>query len=80
MLAERVKEWNKESLERGVQQGMQKGMQKGTTQVLVLQLEKKFGELSPESLQRLNDANEEQVMEWSENILSAQTLGDVFGH
>ena len=76
MLAERVKEWNKESLERGVQQGMQKG----ATQVLIRLLEKKFGELSSESLQRLNDANEEQILEWSENILSAQTLGDVFGH
>ena len=62
------------------QKGRQKGRQKGATQVLVRQLEKKFGELSSESLQRLNDANEEQILEWSENILSARTLGDVFGH
>jgi len=92
MLAERVKEWNKESLEKGMQKGIQKGMQKGmekgiqkgmqkgAVQLLLRQLEKKFGTIPNKFILQLQQANEEQVLLWSENILSAQTLGDVFGH
>ena len=43
MLAERVKEWTQEWKEEGMQQGMQQGAKK----VLVHQLNKKFGAISP---------------------------------
>ncbi len=83
MLAERVKEWNRESMERGMergmQRGMQKGMQKGALQLLTRQLEKKFGDLPQELVLQLNQADEEQVLQWSERILTADTLGDIFG-
>ncbi|HFQ80990.1 MAG TPA: DUF4351 domain-containing protein, partial [Desulfobacterales bacterium] len=71
-----VKEWNKESMERGLRQGMQKG----ATQLLIRMLEKKFGALPQEFVLRLEQADEEQIIGWSERILSAHTLGDVFGH
>jgi predicted transposase/invertase (TIGR01784 family) len=84
MLAERVQEWNRESLEKGMQKGMQKGEQKGikkgAAQLLIRLLEKKFGTL-PESYHlRLQQADEKQIIAWSERFLSARTLGDVFGH
>ena len=41
MIAERVKEWNRESMERGIQ----KGMQKGAVQLLTCQLENKLPEI-----------------------------------
>jgi hypothetical protein len=80
MLAERVKEWNKESLERGLQKGRQEGRQEGAYQLLKRQLETKFGELPPPTLDVLQQADEEQILLWSERILSADTLGDIFGH
>jgi flagellar biosynthesis/type III secretory pathway protein FliH len=80
MLAERVKEWNRESMERGVQKGIQKGIQKGAVEVLARQLEKKFGKLAPDFFEQLHSANEKQIIDWSERILFADTLGDVFGN
>jgi hypothetical protein len=88
MLAERVKEWTKEwkeeglqaGLQQGMQQGMQKGVQKGTAQVLLRHLNKKFGPLSQEIEEKLALASNEQLLQWSEQILTAESLGEVFGH
>lgn len=80
MLADRVKEWNKESMERGMQQGMQKGMQQGTRQVLLRLLEKRFTPLPPDIKMKLDHASEQQLLQWSEHILTAKNLGDIFGH
>ncbi len=80
MLAERVKEWNRESLEKGIQKGIQNGMRKGAVQLLLRQLENKFGDIPNKFLQQLHHADEEQILRWSESILTAQTLGDIFGH
>ena len=76
MLAERVKNWNRESEERG----LKRGMQKGALQLLMRQLEKKFGGLSPDLVNKLEQSDETQILLWSENILTADTLGKVFGH
>ena len=76
MLAERVKEWNRESLERG----MQKGMQKGALQLLTRQIETKFGPLSPDFITRMEQADDEQILLWSERILTADKLSDIFGN
>ena len=43
-------------------------------------LEKKFGVISPDLLTKLEQADEKQILLWSENILTADTLGAVFGH
>ncbi len=76
MLAERVKEWNKESLERG----FQKGIQKGKVEALTNLLELKFGQLPKAVTDKCKGANEEQLRQWSAHILTAKTLGDVFGN
>ena len=76
MLAERVKDWNRESEERG----LKRGMQKGALQLWMRQLEKKFGALSPDLDNKLEQSDETQILLWSENILTADTLGEVFGH
>ncbi len=84
MLAERVKEWNQESLERGIQKGiqkgMQKGMQKGALQLLTRLIETKFGPLSPNFITRMEQADDEQILRWSERILTADKLSDIFGN
>ena len=76
MLAERVKEWTREWKE----EGMQKGMQKGTSQVLYRQLTAKFGSVSSDIEDKLNTADHEQLLLWSERILTANSPGDIFGH
>ena len=80
MLAERVKEWNKESMQRGIQKGMQKGMQKGALNLLSRLLETKFGPIGPEVMKRLEQADEQQLLNWSERILTAGNLSDIFGN
>ena len=80
MLSERVKEWNRESMQRGMQKGIQKGMQKGARNLLIRQLEIKFGPIAPELMTRLEQADDRQLLNWSERILSAKKLSDIFGN
>ena len=76
MLANRVKEWEQDSWDRGIQ----KGLQKGQVKVLLNLLEIKFGEL-PKSLRNTcNQASEEQLQQWTKHILTAENLGDIFGN
>ncbi len=73
-------EGRQEGVQQGMQKGMQEGMQKGALQLLMRLLEKKFGVISPDLLAKLEQADETQILLWSENILTADTLGAVFGH
>ncbi len=83
MLEERIKEWEKELIEKGIQEGIKKGiaegLEQGEAEVLLRQLERKFGEISPEYRQRIDDADSQQLLAWAERILSAETMDDVFG-
>ncbi len=86
MLEERIKEWEKELIEKGLQEGIKQGIEKGRKQgieegeaeVLLWQLERKFGEVPPEYRQRLENANSDQLLMWAERILTAESLADVF--
>ena len=78
MLAERVKEWNRESEERGFRKGKQEGRQEGAQQILQHFLVGKFGTLPPQILRKINQADEAQLLQWTERILSSETLEDVF--
>ncbi|MEW6168599.1 MAG: DUF4351 domain-containing protein, partial [Pseudomonadota bacterium] len=81
MLAERVKEWTREweqqGLEKGMQQGLQQGLQQGEAAVLLRQLTRKFGELPPQVRRRIESADAETLLLWSERVLDATTLDDV---
>ena len=72
MLAERMEEW-KENYR-------QEGRQAGAAQLLMCMLEMKFGKLSVDIKAKLNQADEGQIFLWSERILTAETLGEMFGH
>ncbi len=92
MLAERVKEWNRQSMEnglrkgikKGLQQGLQKGLQQGqrrsARRILVRLMEKKFGPIPDEFAERIGRADEEQLVLWAERVLTAETPGEVFGN
>jgi hypothetical protein len=87
MLAERIESWFEEATRKGLEQGMQQGMQQGMlqglkqgeAQVLLRQLTLKFGELAEADRQRIEQADVETLLLWSERILFADTLDKVWG-
>lgn len=83
MLAESIDEWNRklreESLEQGLEQGLEKGLQLGETRVLLRQLRLKFGPLSPDTEERVRSADSDLLLVWSDRILTAGSLDEVFG-
>jgi len=89
MLAERNDQWTKtweqhgiekgieKGIEQGIEQGIEKGRQQGEATILLRQLTKKFGFLSPETTLKIKQADSQTLLNWSENILSAETIEDV---
>ena len=71
MLTERFRE-------EGRAQGVQQGMQRGEAAVLTRQLERKFGAVPEAARQRIEAADEETLLEWSERVLTATRIDDVF--
>jgi len=66
-------------LQQGIQQGMQQGMQQGEIAVMKRLLHRRFGELPEEVELRLHKATPEQLEVWTDRVLDAQTLAEVFG-
>ena len=62
----------------GMQQGMRQGRVEGERAVLERLLRRRFGFLSPEVAERLDQASAANLETWAENVLDAQTLDDVF--
>ncbi|WP_209449617.1 DUF4351 domain-containing protein [Ectopseudomonas mendocina] len=78
-LTERLLEQGKrQGIHQGLQQGIHQGMQQGELAVLSRQLSRRFGPLSPDVEQRLQQASTDELERWADNILDAWTLEDVF--
>lgn len=60
--------------------GMQQGVQQGALDLLLDQLETKFGSLSSDLRTRLEHADINQIRQWSRKILSAEKLSDIFSN
>jgi len=67
MLRETAMEWTRE------------WMREGEVKVLVRMLEGKFGSLREDIRQRVHTADEEQLFDWGERALTAESLNEVFG-
>jgi hypothetical protein len=67
MLRETVLEWTRE------------WTREGEIAMLVRLLERKFGPLASEDRARLDGADAEQLLDWGERILTANSLDEVFG-
>ena len=72
-LAQRFDEWAKQHEQRGEQRGELRGEVKILQRLLTL----RFGELPVSAIDRLKEANTEQLEAWTERVLSASTLEDV---
>ncbi|MET0790306.1 MAG: Rpn family recombination-promoting nuclease/putative transposase [Polyangiaceae bacterium] len=62
----------------GLKQGLKEGRTAGTTEVLLRQLTVKFGPQPASTAERLADASPADLLRWSEQVLSAETLEGVF--
>lgn len=72
------KKGEKRGIKIGHAQGVREGRQEGAAAVLERQLNRRFGALSPTVQKRLAKATPEQLARWSEAVLDAQTLKQVF--
>jgi hypothetical protein len=75
VIAERVR---KEALAQGQLEGQLEGQHKGHVAMLLRQLNRKFGDLPPAVRDRVTGATEVELDRWTDNILSAATIDDVF--
>lgn len=64
--------------QQGVQQGMQQGMQQGESKMLLRQLTRKFNVVPESYRQQLLSANDEQLLNWGDRVLDAESLDEVF--
>lgn len=62
----------------GRQQGLQEGIQQGEYAILQHQLQRKFRHVPPRYLAMLLKANSETLLKWSETILEAKNIAEVF--
>ncbi len=85
-LAQRMVQWEKGFYQQGRQEGREEGRQEGREEGVLMgqagllqrQLQRRFGDLSPTTLKRLNQATPEQLDRWGMRVLEAQKLSEVF--
>ncbi len=85
-----IEEGERRGIQKGMQEGIQKGMQEGEqkgklegiqlgeAKVLLRQIELKFGTVSEQDRQRIESADAETLLIWSERVLTAESLTEVF--
>jgi len=67
-----------QSRQEGRQEGEQGGVRKGETLVLLRLLRLKFGEIPAATRRRIETADADTLLTWSEHILTAERLDDIF--
>ncbi|WP_285259528.1 DUF4351 domain-containing protein [Halopseudomonas bauzanensis] len=65
-------------LNEGRLEGRQEGRQEGKLDVLLRLLTRRFGPLDAATEQRLQNASASDLERWTDNILDARTLDEVF--
>ena len=68
-----------QGMQQGIQQGVQQGMQQGEATILNRQLQRKFGEeFTATYRKRVEEADVDTLLDWSEQVLSARSIDEVF--
>jgi len=78
MLVDNILEWKHNVLLEGRAEGEQIGVRKGELAVLLRQMERKFGPLPAEVVARMERADVDHLLGWSDRVLTATTLDEVF--
>jgi hypothetical protein len=63
--------------EQWMAEGYESGRTEGRTEVLLRQLRRRFGELPPAAMERIQRAGVDQLDLWLDRILDARTLGEL---
>ena len=71
--------WAKEERAQGIQLGITQGIQQGEREILIRQLNHRFGPVPNHVRSRLGQATKDQIEVWAIRALGAQSLADVFG-
>jgi len=66
-----------QGVQQGIQQGVRQGVQQGEAKILVRLLTSRFGQLPAETVRRIEAADADTLLEWSDRVLTAQTLDEV---
>jgi predicted transposase YdaD len=67
-----------QSRQEGRQEGEQGGVRKGEAIVLLRLLRLKFGEIPDATRRRIETADADTLLTWSEHVLTAERLDDIF--
>jgi hypothetical protein len=73
-----AQQWIDEGIERGIEQGIEQGIPRGVRVTLRKLLLLKFPTASEASLARLEEADLQTLEKWSERVLWATSIEDVF--
>ncbi|HEY1148522.1 MAG TPA: DUF4351 domain-containing protein [Pseudoduganella sp.] len=73
-----VKQGMAQGLEQGLERGLERGREEGAAQLLERQLTRRFGPLPQAVKKRLAKASLAQLAVWSDAVLTAQTLKQIF--
>ncbi|MBF0141773.1 MAG: Rpn family recombination-promoting nuclease/putative transposase [Magnetococcales bacterium] len=79
MLADYIEQWNRDAKQQGWQDGKKDGRKEGESSVLLRQLRRRFPTLPGWVEQKVLDANLDALAEWTDRILDARSLQDIFG-
>ncbi len=74
---EGLQEGRQEGREEGRQEGRQEGLQRGEVRILTAQLRLRFGDLPAAVHQRIEAADADTLLRWSERVLTAATLDEI---
>jgi len=82
MLSQRIEQWAEAYIATGREEGLERGLAQGVLQgearLLGRLLTRRFGELPAWVERRLNEAKEAELANWSEAVLDARSLGEIF--
>lgn len=76
-LQQGLQEGLQEGLQQGLEQGLEQGRRQGEAAVLIRLMERKFGLLTEDQRRRIEAADAETLLNWSECILVAQSPDEV---
>ena len=73
-----AEEWKAEGIQIGQAIGKAEGKAEGKADMLLRQLRRRFDPLPETVMAKVRNASDDQLNEWADNILDAQTLDMVF--
>jgi len=75
---EGLEEGLEKGFEQGREEGVKRGIRQGEARMLLRQLTLRFGDLPPNAREQVESADADTLLRWSDRILTATTLDEVF--